>query len=203
MTTVLIVERVGHRYGPTSPWLFRAIDADFDEGTITSVTGPSGSGKSTFLSVVGGLVVPEEGQVIKKLPGLRAAWIFQQPAGLPRRTTIDVVAAIVQGLGSTRAAALGRASTLLETVGLGHRCDARQFSLSGGEQQRLAMACALAARRQLLLLDEPTAQLDRTMAFALASVLGDVAQSDGAAVVVATHDPVVAGVADQQIEIGL
>ncbi|MDR0284260.1 MAG: ATP-binding cassette domain-containing protein [Propionibacteriaceae bacterium] len=180
------LDQVGHRF-TTQNWLFRHLTYSFDEGTTTAVTGPSGSGKSTLLAIIAGSLAPTEGQVNRTAAG-RVRWVFQNPLGVPRRSAIDHVVLPYLAQGTSRKTARCRALDTLELFDLLGVADRLFADLSGGEAQRLMLARAVASTPDLLLVDEPTAQLDRHAAETVASVLSATAVS-GAAVIVATHDP--------------
>ncbi len=177
---------VGHRYG-AGPWLFTGLDVCFEPGRVYAVTGPSGSGKSTLLAILAGWLKPAAGTVDRPA-GFRTGWVSQNPHGVARRTVADHVAFPVVARGATRAEADGQAATLLELFALSGEADHPYATLSGGQAQRLMLARALAARPGLLLVDEPTAQLDRATAATVDAVIGRLA-APGVIALVATHDP--------------
>jgi putative ABC transport system ATP-binding protein len=183
------------------------VDLEIPVGRMTVVAGPSGSGKSTLLSLLACMQRADEGVVMvgdtdvlslgrrdrRELRRDRLGIVLPQPS----ENLLDHFDAA----GNVRWAAdqrRGRSSTqssidlesLLASVGLAAAMSRRVRELSGGEQQRLAVACALAGSPELVILDEPTASLDRVNAQALVDVLADVA-SQGATMVIATHDPMV------------
>ncbi|MDR0432435.1 MAG: ATP-binding cassette domain-containing protein [Bifidobacteriaceae bacterium] len=167
--------------------LFSGLDADFDEGDLVAVTGPSGSGKSTLLSLLARWDRPRQGSV--EWDRVEAVgWVFQNPYGTARRTALDHVALPLVAKGLPRGEADERAMATLDRFALGAAA-ARPFgALSGGEGQRLMLARAVAKAPSLLLVDEPTAQLDPKAAATVNRVMGELAM-DRTIVVVATHDP--------------
>ncbi len=179
---------LGHHFAGR-PWFFRGLNFDAVEGEVVSLIGPSGSGKSTLLGVIAGQVAPAEGIVERPLG--RVAWVFQNPHGVPERQALDHVCLPLLACGTSIAEAEALAMCLLERLGIAHVADEPFASLSGGEAQRLMLARALAAGPALLLVDEPTAQLDPASAKEVAGVLNGMAGS-GTIVVVATHDMEVA-----------
>lgn len=177
---------VGHRFAG-QPFLFRGLTANLDTGHVYAVTGPSGSGKSTLLSLLAGWAHPTEGDVTTA--GVDAIrWVFQNPHGVARRTAVDHVALPLLAQRMPRARAERRARALLADFGLAAVADREFAALSGGEAQRLMLARGMASSPDLLLVDEPTAQLDLHTAGVVNRTLGVLADA-GAVVVVATHDP--------------
>lgn len=182
----LTADGLGHRFGD-QPFLFRGLDLSWDAGHTYAVTGPSGSGKTTLLSILAGWVRPVEGEVRRDADG-RAVWVFQNPHGVHQRLALDHVTLPLLASGASRAEAEDEAMALLESFGLGHRAQTRFSALSGGEAQRLLLARALAASPALLLVDEPTAQLDAVTSVVVNDALQALAGRDSI-VVIATHDP--------------
>lgn len=176
---------LGHRFGG-GPWLFRGVSLQLLEGRVYALTGPSGSGKSTLLAILAGWLAPAEGTTERAVDG-RTSWVFQNPHGPPRRTARDLVAYPFLARGARPADADAAAVGLLTRFGLDDRATAPFGTLSGGEAQRLMLARATATEPALLLVDEPTAQLDLGSAASVNAVIGELARS-GTIVVVATHD---------------
>lgn len=176
---------LGHWFEEGRP-LFRGIDRRLDAGVVYAVTGPSGSGKSTLLGVLAGWIAPAEGAV-ERVGIERIGWVFQNPHGIARRAAVDHVALPFVARGATRAAAHARARDLMDEFGLSARVDAPFAALSGGEAQRLMLARGLASAPDLLLVDEPTAQLDQVTAAGVSDSLRAAAGRQ-CIVVVATHD---------------
>jgi ABC-type lipoprotein export system ATPase subunit len=190
---------VGHSWSPGAP-LFSNVDATMEHGRVCALVGPSGSGKSTLLSIIAGMQVPSSGSV-EVSSGERALWVFQNPYGVARRSAIDHVVLPIVARGASRLCANQDAAELLQRFGLGHRVDARFSELSGGEAQRLMLARAVAARPGVMLVDEPTAQLDRATAREVNRTIGQLAAA-GAAVVVATHDEDTRAACDDVLDLG-
>jgi putative ABC transport system ATP-binding protein len=182
-----------------------SIDATFALGQITAVVGASGSGKSTLLRLLAGLDRPTRGELLVGGRNLASA----APADL-RRHRHDRVTFIAQKapdnfvphltLREHAVAARGRSRQLLADVGLGDRLDSRPAQLSGGEQARAAFALGLARGTSLVVLDEPTAELDRRSAPALLGAIRDHAGA-GTAFVIATHDADVTAMADHIVRL--
>lgn len=181
----LILDGLGHEY-EAGRTLFSGIDAELIPGRTYAVLGPSGAGKSTLLSLLSGDLEPTRGRVVRSST-VRSNWVFQNPHGVPGRRALDHVALAFMARGDDRFVARGKALDLLKQFGLGSVADKRFRSLSGGEAQRLMLARAIAAAPDLLLVDEPTAQLDVRTAAVVNESLRHLAER-GCIVVVATHD---------------
>lgn len=178
---------VGHRFGPETPWLFRNCDRVLESGHVYALVGPSGSGKSTLLSIIAGWLAPAEG-VVEMPPDYRIAWVFQNPHGVARRTARDHVALPLLAAGASPAQADADADVLLDRFGLASVSQRPFRQLSGGEAQRLMLARGIASAPDLLLIDEPTAQLDHTTSRTVNRAIAQLATA-GTIIVVATHDP--------------
>lgn len=193
----LAIRRRGAADGPRrpAPVLASGIDRDLAPGALCAVTGPSGAGKTTLLRVVLGLDAPAAGS-IQGPPPERIAWVPQEPEHSFVATTVreEVTA-------SPRADDPRLAERLLERAGLAHLTGANPYAISGGEQRRLALVAALAARPQLLVLDEPTVGLDQRRWEAVTDLI-DEARAQGCTVLAATHDPDLIARADARIRIG-
>lgn len=183
---LVALDRVGHRFGRSGDWLFRGLSFEFHPGEVYALTGPSGSGKSTLLSLLGGRGRPAEGAVQLVDIGT-VSWVFQNPFGSPRRTALDHVVLPIIARGESIASAERQAQEYLTRFDLGSVSDKRFGELSGGESQRLMLARGLASRPSLLLIDEPTAQLDRRTAERVDAAISAVADPR-TIVIVATHD---------------
>jgi ABC-type multidrug transport system ATPase subunit len=176
---------LGHRF-PGQPSLFQDLSFTLVPGQVTGLSGPSGSGKTTLLGILAGWIEPAAGQVEHERVA-RIGWVFQNPVGVARRTTLDHVVLPLLARGYSRRTAELEAAGLLDDFGLGELAGRPFRAISGGEAQRLMLARAVAAQPDLLLVDEPTAQLDPASAGTVASVLGALAR-EGMIVVVASHD---------------
>ncbi len=192
------VDRVGHQFDGY-PWLFRKLSIKLRPSRIYALTGPSGSGKSTLLGILAGWVAPTEGSV-KRVDVSRVGWVFQSPHGVPRRRVIDHAALPLLAQGMSIEESQAQAIVLLERFGLASRGQNEYRDLSGGEAQRLMLARALAASPDLILVDEPTAQLDSSTARTVSGVISRLADKK-TIVVVATHDPATRDACTDQIDL--
>jgi putative ABC transport system ATP-binding protein len=188
--------------GETEIWALRDVDLVLERGEVVAFLGPSGSGKSTLIKVLG-LVTPadrgdlwmngerilDDGRAVADVGNLRRShigFVFQKPNLIPflnARRNVEIACEIGE-----RFRPRERARALLEYLGVAHRADAYPKTLSGGEQQRIAIARALANGPSLILADEPTAALDKERGRAVMELLRRVAHEQEAAVVVVTHD---------------
>ena len=209
-----LTKTYGH--GTTQVDAVRHVDLDVHAGEVLLVMGPSGSGKTTLLLMLGALLRPTGGSITvigrdgarvdiaaapeRNLPALRArtfGFIFQDYALLDALTATENVAVAANIAGTTGHAAATRAAGLLDRVGLTHRAAARPGQMSGGEQQRVAVARALANDPPVLLADEPTANLDASRGRDLARLLRTLADEDARSVVIVSHDDRLREVADR------
>ena len=193
--------------------ILRGISIDINAGERLSIVGPSGSGKTTLLMVLSGLQKPTSGNVIigdhditsmdeDALATFRrdnVGIVFQNFHLVPTMTAIENVATPLEFAGDKDA--FDKAENTLKAVGLGHRLTHYPGQLSGGEQQRAALARALVAGPRLLLADEPTGNLDGETGENVIKLLFDLSKEQGTTLVLVTHDTDLAKRCDRQIAI--
>lgn len=189
----------------------RGANLELRPGEFVSLTGRSGSGKSTLVSVMAGLALPTAGQVIfdgrditrldeaerAEFRARRVGLVFQSGNLIPFLTAVENVRLALQLSGRT--AGNGRARDLLSEVGLAARVNHFPRQLSGGEVQRVAIAVALALEPALLIGDELTGELDSATAERVMSVLRDVRKQRQLAILLVTHNPELASLADRRL----
>jgi macrolide transport system ATP-binding/permease protein len=199
-----------HRMGEVAVTALRGVTLKIAPGEFVAVMGPSGCGKSTLLSLIGGLDRPTQGRIVaggRELSAMRdrqladyrlqhVGTVFQSFNLIPTLTAQDNVALPMTLGGVPAAQRKERSRRLLEKVGLGDRVNFRPTRLSGGEQQRVSVARALANRPGLILADEPTGNLDEEAGKGVLDLIKEM-HNLGATVVMVTHDPDVAAVADR------
>ena len=189
---------VSHSFDARAP-LFAPVSRLLLPARTYALTGPSGSGKSTLLGILAGSLAPSLGTV--RTCGIaRTGRVLQNPHGTARRSALDHVVLPFLARGERRWSAQVHAEALLSTFGLAELAATPFARLSGGEAQRLMLARAVASAPDLLLVDEPTAQLDSRSAETVIEVLGHVS-SGGSIVVVATHDRRAAAACETAIEL--
>ncbi|MEY4891306.1 MAG: hypothetical protein RIQ75_2436 [Pseudomonadota bacterium] len=201
--------------GSASIDVLRGVDLTIAEGEIVALLGPSGSGKSTMLQAIGLLEGGFEGSI--RIAGEEVAsldndgrtrvrrdmlgFVYQFHHLLPDFSAVENVMLPQLVRDSEMASARGRAEKLLSTLGLGHRLTHRPSQLSGGEQQRVAVARALANRPKLVLADEPTGNLDESTADIVLAEFLNLVRGEGASALVATHNERLAGKMDRVVRL--
>lgn len=181
----------------------REVDWDVEPGQAVAIMGPSGCGKTTLLNLIGGVDRPSSGQVV--VDGLdlnqatermletyrlgKVGFIFQLFNLIPSMTAFENLELPMIILGMPASERLTRAEKLLSMVGIGSKAHKRPEELSGGEQQRVAIALALANDPALILADEPTGNLDAENSVAISKLLRSLSTDHGKTVVLVSHDP--------------
>jgi putative ABC transport system ATP-binding protein len=182
--------------------ILKGISFDVHSGEFVAVMGASGSGKSTLLGLVAGLDTPTSGSIriedeeisrldedaLARLRGRKIGFVFQSYQLIPTLTAEENVLLPAELAGEDLATAAQRAQALLRTVGLEHRRDHYPVQLSGGEQQRVALARAFIRKPPLLLADEPTGNLDSVNGRQVLELLLAMNRSEGATLMLVTHD---------------
>jgi len=186
----------------------RGLDLAVQNGEVVAIVGASGSGKSTLLNILAGYDAPSAGRVsvggkdllqmssreVEEYRRIDVGFIWQQTSRnmFPYLTAMENVTLPMMLTNTPGRERSERARDLLELVGLGHRLDHTPEKLSGGEQQRVAIAVALANKPPLLLADEPTGELDDATAAEILDLFGSVNQDMGTTILIVTHDPDIA-----------
>lgn len=190
--------------GDTAVNALTAVDMHVAPSEVVGLIGPSGSGKTTLLKCLGAVTEPTGGQMmlgddiiyddswkIKDLRALRRdriGFVFQAPYLIPFLDVTDNVALLPMLAGKSNGEARTRAKEMLKALDVAHRARAMPSQLSGGEQQRVAIARGLVNHPPVILADEPTAPLDSERALAVIRILNDMAQKFETAIIVVTHD---------------
>ena len=207
--SIIRLENVSYTYRGAEAPAVRGADCAFETGRMYAIIGPSGSGKSTLLSMLAGLDLPTEGDVYFGEEKLRdmdldryrredVSMIFQAFHLFPLMTVLENVCYPMELCGMHPKEAKERARLLLEGVGIQKEKHGRfPANLSGGEQQRVAIARSLASGAKTLLADEPTGNLDAANTVNVIRILGQLAHEQGYCVIVVTHDLDIAARADQ------
>ena len=214
---ILRADRLHKEYpGGAGPLkVLRGIDLGVAPGETVAIVGASGAGKSTLLHLLGGLDRPTRGEVVlggryfgslsdgelSEVRSRKLGFVFQFHHLLMEFSAVENVAMPLRIQGVEAERAERRASAILEEVGLGERLDHRPNALSGGEQQRVAVARALVHEPVVVLADEPSGNLDRSNSERLHDLMFDLATERGVAFVVATHDERLATRADRVLNI--
>lgn len=213
-TVVELVDVIKEYPGSPPLRVLHGMSLAIERGEVVAVVGASGSGKSTMLAIMGTLDDPTSGAVLidgtdaaaftqrerAVLRARRIGFVFQQFFLLPALSALDNVALGLLYSGVPAAERASRAAEALERVGLGARMKHRPGQLSGGEQQRMAIARAIVGEPSVLFADEPTGALDSTTGEHILDILTSISDS-GTAVVIITHDPHIAERAPRQVSI--
>jgi putative ABC transport system ATP-binding protein len=202
----ILIDKLRKRYGSgdTAVDALKDVNMRVAPGEVVGLIGPSGSGKSTLLKALGAVIDPSGGRMTLgdeviyddgwKLRDLRAlrrdkiGFVFQAPYLIPFLDVTDNVALLPMLAGVPNTESRRRARDLLKALDVEHRADAMPSQLSGGEQQRVAIARGLINRPPVILADEPTAPLDSVRALTVIRILNEMAAKFGTAIIVVTHD---------------
>ena len=202
----IVIEGLRKVYGEgdTAVEALKSVDMTVGPGEVVGLVGPSGSGKTTLLKCLGAILEPTSGRMVlggqtiydgawraKDLRALRRdsiGFVFQAPYLIPFLDVTDNVALLPMLAGMPNAKARARALELLAELDVAHRAQAQPSQLSGGEQQRVSIARALANRPPVILADEPTAPLDSERALSVMRILNRMAHQSRTAIIVVTHD---------------
>ena len=201
--------------GDTAVTALSSIDLTVERGEFLAVTGRSGSGKTTLLNLLSGLDRPSSGTVrfqgddlaelreaeLVELRRHKIGFVFQSFGLMPLLSAQENVELPLHIGGVSWRERRRRATEALTAVGLGSRAHHRPYELSGGEQQRVSIARALVTLPDVVFADEPTGELDTATARSIADILGEVASSRRATVIVATHDLELAGTAQRRVDL--
>lgn len=204
-----------YRRGLLDVEALRGIDLGVPAGAFAMVVGPSGGGKSTLLHLLGGMDHPTKGSLrvcgvqlehaseneLNRFRRDHIGFIFQSYNLIPSLNAVENVALALLAQGGTRFMALQQAEVVLEQVGLGSRMRHKPAELSGGEQQRVAVARAVAGHAQLVLADEPTGDLDDASAETVMQLMLKLNRQSGTTFVIATHNLRYRGIASHWLEL--
>ena len=200
------IEGLSKRFGKgdTAVYALKDVNMQVAPGEVVGLIGPSGSGKSTLLKCLGAVIDPSAGRMtlgdeviyddgwkVRDLRALRRdkiGFVFQSPYLIPFLDVTDNVALLPMLAGISNAKSRAKALALLMALDVQHRAQAMPSQLSGGEQQRVAIARGLVNQPPVILTDEPTAALDSVRAMAVIRILNDMAQKFETAIIVVTHD---------------
>jgi len=202
----------GYGSGKDRHEVLRGLEASFEQGKLYAVTGKSGAGKSTLLSLLSALTLPQQGEILFEGTATSAldpleyrrrcvAVIYQDFALFPLLNVTENIMYPMELCGVAKDKALSDARALAAQVGLGEELwDRYPSAISGGEQQRVAIARGMAMDRRLILADEPTGNLDSENSDQIVRLLLEAAHRNNCCVIVVTHDPDVAGQADEVLQ---
>jgi len=191
-------------HGDTAVEALKNVNMQVAPGEVVGLVGPSGSGKSTLLKCLGAIIEPTSGRMtlgkeiiydngwkttdLRALRRDRIGFVFQAPYLIPFLDVTDNVALLPMLAGVPNAQARQQALTLLHSLDVAHRAKGQPSELSGGEQQRVSIARALANKPPVILADEPTAPLDSERALGVMRILNNMARQAQTAIIVVTHD---------------
>jgi len=217
MSAILEVKDIKKSYylGKIQVPALRGVSFNVKQGEFLAIFGPSGSGKSTLLHLMGGLDRPDQGEILidganlqelhdNELAELRLkkiGFVFQFFNLLPRLTALRNVELPLTVAGLSEKETLEKARKMLKLMGLEARVDHKPSELSGGEQQRVAMARALINDPKIVLADEPTGNLDTKTGWELVELMQKLNKEKGQTFIMITHDPHIAETADRMINL--
>lgn len=204
-----------YRLGKVELTVLKGISLEINPGSFVSILGPSGSGKSTLLNMIGFLDIPTKGKVflegedtsqfsddrLADIRGKKIGFIFQQFNLLPNLNSLEnvMIPMLFQGVSENKRKE--RAEFLLHSVGLEKRILHRPGELSGGEQQRIAVARSLSNNPKIIIADEPTGNLDSITGKKIMEILINLHKKEGKTIIVVTHDPNIADYSENVINI--
>ena len=208
---MLSAKNIHKKYGTVE--VLKGVDITIDNGEIVSIVGPSGSGKSTLLHILGTLDRPDSGDVFlhnQRVTGLKGdqmalfrnrhiGFVFQFHHLLPEFSALENVCIPGWLLGTKKAAVKARAQELLNGLNLGHRMENKPSQLSGGEQQRVAVARALINQPAIIFADEPTGNLDTANAKELHQLFFDLRKQFNQTFLIVTHNEDLAALSDRTL----
>lgn len=217
MTPLIKLENVWKIYqlGKIELTVLKDVSLEISPGAFVVILGPSGSGKSTLLNMVGCLDLPSKGKVfldgrdiskmsedeLAQVRGQKIGFVFQQFNLLQNLNGLENVTLPMIFQGKSEKERQERAKFILNSLGLGKRVLHRPAELSGGEQQRIAIARSLSNDPELIVADEPTGNLDSATGKKIMEVLVDLHKNKGKTIVVVTHDPTIANYSNQVVNI--
>jgi len=195
--------------------VLKGVDLSIGQGKLIAFKGRSGSGKTTLINLLSALDRPSEGEIVfqgRKLSALgdkerdhirrkEMGLIFQSFALIPLMSAYENIEFVLRVAGVPASERKAAAEAALEQVGLKGRMHHRPFELSGGEQQRTAIARAIAHRPKLLLADEPTAELDSRTGLQIMRVFRGLVETTGMTIIMTTHDPAIMEIVDHVYEL--
>ncbi len=202
---LIVLENVEKHYhlGQVRMTALQNVSAGFDKGEFTAVWGPSGSGKTTLLNLIGTIDEPSSGKIYingKDVSGMsdneksdyrnrQIGFVFQNFNLIPVLSALENVMLPLQIQKQTKATARKKAMKRLDQVGLGHLAESRPDKMSGGQRQRVAIARALVTDPEVVIADEPTANLDLATSIHIIDIMQTLNKEDGATFLFSTHDP--------------
>ncbi|NEG42754.1 ABC transporter ATP-binding protein [Bifidobacterium dentium] len=213
MNTKLVADHLSKTYG--SRTILHGLSFSVEEGTSMAITGPSGSGKSTLLNIIGLLDAPTGGAIMldgQPLPGIdsrnatmlrrnKINYLFQSYALINDMSALDNVTLGMRFTRDSNQVRQRKAKAMLARLGLGHVTGDKIMTLSGGEQQRVALARCILKPGDLILADEPTGALDHDLAQHVFDEMLRLQHEYGKTLIVVTHDPGIAAQCDHAIEL--